>query len=155
KERFGKTLHQAESSSSPEDSSNESSKAERSLHDKRDKKMGEKYARAGMKTILKTLPPELDMNYEETFNSPANVKIRRRLILELVKSLKPKHRALNKGQIDSDNRRLHANGRLKVIDYDKMELITLLANKKVHLPELSETDEENDTMRNICEYDLS
>jgi len=43
----------------------------------------------------------------------------------------------------------------EVIDYDRMELITLLANKKVHSPELSETDEENDTTRNICVYDLS
>ena len=41
----------------------------------------------------------------------------------------------------------------EVLKYDKMELITLLANKKVHSPEMSETDEENLT-RNICVYDL-
>lgn len=90
-----------------------------------------------MKTILKTLPPELDMNYEEMFNSPSNIEIRRKLILELVKSLKPKHcvssdqisnwlRSLhrsqrsrnnyrNKGRFDEDNRRLHANGRLSEV----------------------------------------
>ena len=44
-----------------------------------------------MKTTLKTLPPKLDMNYEETFNSPSNIEIRRKLIPELVKSLKLKH----------------------------------------------------------------
>jgi hypothetical protein len=90
-----------------------------------------------MKTTLKTLPPELDMNYEETFNSPLNIEIRRKLIPELVKSLKPKHqvssdqisnwlRSLHrsrrsrnnyriKGRLDSDNRRLHANGRLNEV----------------------------------------
>ncbi len=46
-----------------------------------------------MKTILKTLLIELDMNYEEIFNSPSNIEIRRKLIPELVKSLKLKHRA--------------------------------------------------------------
>lgn len=90
-----------------------------------------------MKTILKTIPRELDMNYEETFNSQSNIEIRRQLIPELVKALKPKHRASsdqisnwlqslhrsrrsrnnyrNKGRIDSDNRRLHANGRLNEV----------------------------------------
>ena len=90
-----------------------------------------------MKTTLKTLPPKLDMNYEEMFNSPSNIEIRRKLIPELVKSLKLKHhvssdqisnwlRSLHrsrrsrnnyriKGRLDSDNRRLHANGRLNEI----------------------------------------
>ena len=44
-----------------------------------------------MKTILKTIPPKLNMNYEEMFNSQLNIKIWRQLILELVKALKPKY----------------------------------------------------------------
>jgi hypothetical protein len=77
------------------------------------------------------------MNYEEMFNSQSNIEIRRELILELVKALKPNHRASsdqisnwlqslhrsrrsrnnykNKGKLDSDNRRLHANGRLNEV----------------------------------------
>ena len=90
-----------------------------------------------MKTILKTIPRKLDMNYEETFNSQSNIEIRRQLIPELVKALKPKHRASsdqisnwlqslhrsqrsrnnyrNKGQLNSDNCHLHANGRLNEV----------------------------------------
>ena len=46
-----------------------------------------------MKIILKTIPPELDMNYKKMFNSQLNIKIRRQLIPELVKALKPKYHA--------------------------------------------------------------
>ena len=49
---------------------------------------------------------------------------------------------------------LYSSKNQEVLKYDKMELITLLANKKVHLPEMSETDEKN-LMRNICIYNLS
>jgi hypothetical protein len=42
----------------------------------------------------------------------------------------------------------------EVLKYDRTELITLLTNRKVHSPEMSETDEEHLT-RNICVYDLS
>ena len=45
-----------------------------------------------MKAILKTVKPELDLNYEATFNSLANVNIRRKLIPELQKSLKLNYR---------------------------------------------------------------
>ncbi len=77
------------------------------------------------------------MNYEETFNSISNIKIRKKLIPELVKSLKLKHYAFsdqisnwlwslhrfwrcrnnykNKGWLDNDNRRLHANGHLSEV----------------------------------------
>jgi hypothetical protein len=87
-----------------------------------------------MKSILKTIPRESDLNYDETFGSPINVEIRRKLVPELIKSLKPKfnpthnqitqwlmslhksRRSRNnyrkKGRLDSDNRRLHANGRM-------------------------------------------
>ena len=90
-----------------------------------------------MKTILKTVPKTLDMNYNETFTSGANVEIRRKLVPELLNSLKPKYhptyeqltqwlRSLhktrrsrniyrNKGQLDADNRRLHANNRLNEV----------------------------------------
>jgi hypothetical protein len=37
----------------------------------------------------------------------------------------------------------------EVLKYDKMELIMLLTNRKVHSPKMSETDEEH-LMRNIC-----
>jgi hypothetical protein len=90
-----------------------------------------------MKSILKTIPTELDMNYEKTFNNNINIEIRRKLIPELIKSLSPKHRVShdqiddwlqtlhrsrrsrnnyrNKGKLESDNRRLHANGRLSEV----------------------------------------
>ena len=86
-----------------------------------------------MKAILKTAKPELDLNYEATFNSLANVNIRRKLIPELQKSLKPNYRPSvtqlnrwlssihksrrsrmklkNSGKINEDNRRVHANNR--------------------------------------------
>jgi len=90
-----------------------------------------------MKTILKTIPPDLDMNYNETFNSQSNIEIRRKLVPELIKALKPNYHASYdqiskwlqtlhrsrrsrnnykiKGRIDADNRRLHANSRLNEV----------------------------------------
>ncbi|EXX73533.1 hypothetical protein RirG_059450 [Rhizophagus irregularis DAOM 197198w] len=53
--------------------------------------MDEKKARAEMKTILKTVLKMLDMNYNETFTSGANVEICRKLVPELLNSLKPKY----------------------------------------------------------------
>src|SRR3954452_20467314 len=92
-----------------------------------------------MKTILKTIPPELNMNYKEMFNSQLNIKIRRQLIPELVKALKPKHHASsdqisnwlqslhrfqrsrnnyrNKGHLNSDNCRLYVNNHLNEMIY--------------------------------------
>ena len=49
---------------------------------------------------------------------------------------------------------LYSSKNQEVLKYDKMELITLLTNRKVHSPEMSETDEEH-LMRNIYVYDLS
>lgn len=49
---------------------------------------------------------------------------------------------------------LYYNKNQEVTEYDKAELITLLANRKIHSPEISETDEES-LVRNICVYDLS
>ena len=41
-----------------------------------------------MKVILKTVKPELNLNYEETFNGLENINIQRKLIFKLKKSLK-------------------------------------------------------------------
>ena len=49
---------------------------------------------------------------------------------------------------------LYSSKNQEVLKYDKMELIMLLTNWKVHSPEMSETDEEHLT-HNICVYDLS
>jgi hypothetical protein len=90
-----------------------------------------------MKAILKNLPPELHLKYDETFTSEANVEIRRKLVPELFKALRPRfnptHEQLNswiqslhkhrrsryiysqKGRLDQDNRRLHSNNRLNEV----------------------------------------
>ena len=87
-----------------------------------------------MKAILKTIPSDFDLEYDETFTSKANVEVRRKLIPELIKSLKPNfhpsHEQLTKwlmslhksrrsrrnykkkGRIDSNDWHLHANGRM-------------------------------------------
>ena len=44
-----------------------------------------------MKSILKTINPELNLNYDETFNCSENVNILRKLIPELRKSLAPNY----------------------------------------------------------------
>ena len=84
-----------------------------------------------MKTILKTIKPEHNLNYEETFNSPENIKIRCNLIPELRKSLMPNYQpsvkqitvwlnSLHKshhsqiklkrsGRINEDNYQVHTN----------------------------------------------
>ena len=81
--------------------------------------------------------PEFDMNYNETFNSQVNTEIRRRLVLEPIKALKPNYRASfnqinnclkslhrsrqsrnnyeNKGRLDDDNHRLYANSQLNEV----------------------------------------
>ena len=86
-----------------------------------------------MKSILKTITPELNINCNETFNSNENVEIRRKLVPELIKALKPNHRVSHdqvnkwlqslhksrrsrnnyetKGQLEQDDRRLHSNSR--------------------------------------------
>ena len=40
-----------------------------------------------MKAVLKIIDPEKDLNYDQSFNSPKNIEIYRKLILELKKSL--------------------------------------------------------------------
>lgn len=87
-----------------------------------------------MKAILKSINKEDDLIYEETFNSPGNLKVRGRLIDELRKSMAPKyHPSVNQltkwlssihksrrsqaklrstGKIEGDHRRIHGNSRL-------------------------------------------
>lgn len=87
-----------------------------------------------MKSILKTINEKFNLNYNETFNSSKNIKIRRKLIPEIRKSLAPNYRptfkqvtrwlnSLHKsrrsklnlkksGKDSMDSRRVHANNRL-------------------------------------------
>ena len=88
-----------------------------------------------MKMILKTIDPKRDLDYNETFNSEKNIKIRRSLVAELRKGLAPKfrpsigqlmswlsclhksrrsqRRLKNNGKIGEDRRRVNANSRLQ------------------------------------------
>jgi hypothetical protein len=87
-----------------------------------------------MKEILKTLPPELEMKYEQVFGSSENKSIRQKLVPELFRALQPRFkpsygsikewlRALHKhrrdsyllskkGSQDRTNRRIHNNNRI-------------------------------------------
>ena len=90
-----------------------------------------------MKTILKTLPTELEMKYDEKFTSEENTEILRELIPHLVNALKRyrvtyrqikewlqalhKHRRVRllysqRGTLDHDNRRLHKNNRINEVN---------------------------------------
>ena len=44
-----------------------------------------------MKSILKTLPPELNLKHDETFTSESNTEILRKIIPELLKAMKPRY----------------------------------------------------------------
>lgn len=85
-----------------------------------------------MKSILKTLPVENDIKYDETFTSDLNREILQKLIPELIKAMKPRYKPSyglvkdwlqtlhrnrrsryiygKSGKLDKDNRRLHRNG---------------------------------------------
>jgi len=90
-----------------------------------------------MKSILKTVPKDLEMKYDEKFGSEINNEIMRDLIPRLVKSLKRynvtysqvrgwlqalhKHRRVRylyskRGVLDRDNRRLHKNNRTSEVN---------------------------------------
>ncbi|CAB5306522.1 unnamed protein product [Rhizophagus irregularis] len=56
----------------------------------------EKEARAEMKSILKTIDETRGLDYNETFNSAKNLKIRRKLVPELRSALAPHFPASNK-----------------------------------------------------------
>jgi hypothetical protein len=90
-----------------------------------------------MKTILKTLPSNLEMKYDEKFGSESNTEILRHVIPRLVEALKRyktsyskvkewlralhKHRRVRllygqRGTLDRDNRRLHKNNRTNEVN---------------------------------------
>ena len=93
-----------------------------------------------MKVILKTMPAELTMKYDEKFTGETNTNILRPLIPRIISSMKPrfspsykqikdwlaalhKHRRarhlyLERGVIDKDNRRLYKNNRLSEVGFD-------------------------------------
>ena len=90
-----------------------------------------------MKTILKTLPTDLEMRYDLKFGSEENTDILRQVIPCLVDALKRyktsykqikewlnalhKHRQVRllysqRGTLDRDNRRLHKNNRTNEVN---------------------------------------
>src|SRR5205085_9415501 len=90
-----------------------------------------------MKSILKTVPKDLEMKHDEKFSSEINNEIMRDLIPRLIKSLKRykvtysqvrgwlqalhKHRRVRylyskRGVLDRDNRRLHKNNRTSEVN---------------------------------------
>ena len=90
-----------------------------------------------MKTILKTLPTDLEMRYDLKFGSKENTDILRQVIPHLVDALKRyktsykqikewlnvlhKHRQVRllysqRGTLDRDNRRLHKNNRTNEVN---------------------------------------
>jgi len=90
-----------------------------------------------MKIVLRTVPKDLEMRYDEKFGSETNTEIMRDLIPRLVKSLKwykvtysqvrgwlqalHKHRRVRylygkRGVLDRNNRRLHKNNRTNEVN---------------------------------------
>jgi predicted patatin/cPLA2 family phospholipase len=97
-----------------------------------------------MKTILRTVPQELEMRYDEKFTSDTNSKILRELIPHLVNAMKRyktsysqvkkwlqalhKHRRVRllykqRGHLDRDNRRLHKNNRTSEVNKSNFRII--------------------------------
>ncbi|CAB4431277.1 unnamed protein product [Rhizophagus irregularis] len=125
-------------------------------------KKNETSARGEMKSILKTLPDTLNLDYKEIFMSPSNIT---KWLKSIHKSRRSRNSYKNKGRLDADDHRLHANGRMKdkkfcrikgakalyekndpkIAKYKRNELFDILQNSKVHSPERSETDEETDS----------
>jgi hypothetical protein len=96
-----------------------------------------KDARAEMKALMKTIPPNLELRVDEVYSSATNRKILNNLVPELLKSMGPRFRPTRKqlhewlgvlhrhqrgryrkremGKLDADNRRLHGNSRLNEV----------------------------------------
>ncbi|CAB4430169.1 unnamed protein product [Rhizophagus irregularis] len=111
----------------------EESEEERSGSNNNDE-YDEKEARAEMKSILKTIDETRGLDYNETFNSAKNLKIRRKLVPELRSALAPYFPASNKqltkwlgcfhksrrshqrlmdrGKADENKHRVHLNNRV-------------------------------------------
>src|SRR5256884_1353430 len=87
-----------------------------------------------MKIVLRTVPKDLEMRYDEKFGSETNTEIMRDLIPHLLKRYKVtysqvrgwlqalhKHRRVRylygkRGVLDRDNRRLHKNNRTNEVN---------------------------------------
>ncbi|RHZ62886.1 hypothetical protein Glove_334g6 [Diversispora epigaea] len=116
------------------------------------------------------------LNYNQTFTSANNCKIRHKLISELQKSLAPKFR-LSVTQLtkwlNSIHKSRRATARIQklccikaakelfrkndpnITDYDKESLLRILADRAFHLPEMSDTDEKDHSKTIVNVYDLS
>ncbi|CAB4419510.1 unnamed protein product [Rhizophagus irregularis] len=76
-------------------------------------KKNEISARGEMKSILKTLPDTLNLDYyEETFMSPSNVNTRKKLIPELIKALKLNFQPTYELRLLAETRRFRRDGNL-------------------------------------------
>ncbi|RGB43652.1 hypothetical protein C1646_749666 [Rhizophagus diaphanus] len=83
---------------------------------------------------------------EETFASEVNTEIRRKLVPELLKAMKPRYNP-SYDQLKRDER---------LAKYDKLEIYRILQDNDFHSPKLSVTDNENPSLKhNINVYDLS
>ncbi|CAB5363713.1 unnamed protein product [Rhizophagus irregularis] len=111
----------------------EESEEERSGSNNNDE-YDEKEARAEMKSILKTIDETRGLDYNETFNSVKNLKIRRKLVPELRSALAPcflasnkqltkwlgclhksrrsHQRLMDRGKADENKHRVHSNNRV-------------------------------------------
>jgi predicted patatin/cPLA2 family phospholipase len=97
-----------------------------------------------MKTILKTVPRNLELQYDERFTSETNTDILRDLIPHLVNAMKRfkvsynqikkwlqalhKHRRVRllyrqRGNLDRDNRRLHKNNRTSEVNKSNFKIM--------------------------------
>jgi hypothetical protein len=107
-----------------------------------DSESDSKDARAEMKVLMKTIPPNLELRVDEVFSSSENKKILNKLVPELLKMMAPRFQPTRKqihewlgslhrhqrgryrkketGKIEADNRRLHANSRLNEVRLFKL-----------------------------------
>ncbi|CAB5367448.1 unnamed protein product [Rhizophagus irregularis] len=158
----------------------EESEEERSGSNNNDE-YDEKESRAEMKSILKTIDETRGLDYNETFNSVKNLKIRRKLVPELCSALAPcfpasnkqltkwlgclhksrrsHQRLMDRGKADENKhraaKRLYSFDDERITKYDKRRLLKMLSNRLFHFPEISETDEEDLTKSIIAINDYS
>ncbi|RHZ60410.1 hypothetical protein Glove_353g42 [Diversispora epigaea] len=151
---------------------------------KSDDEKNEKGVRNEMKTIIKTIDSEFSLNYDQTFTKlqKSLAPKFRPSVTQLTKWLNSIHksrrataRMRNSRKLPKDLRRVHANNqqndkkirRIKaakelfrknnpnITDYDKELLLRMLADRAFHLPEMSDTDEEDRSKTVVNVYDLS
>ncbi|RHZ66986.1 hypothetical protein Glove_303g6 [Diversispora epigaea] len=127
-----------------------------------DDEKNEKGTRNEMKTIIKTIDSEFSLNYNQTFTSANNCKIRCKLIPELQKSLVPKFRPsvtqLTKW-LNSIHKSRRATTRMcnsrKLLKDLHQSLLRMLADRAFHSPEMSDTGEEDNLKTVVNVYNLS